>query len=77
MIISHLFLFILVFGFAYTSESSSTSDYIRVKEVEDADNKQTPIVPDFLPYNVKPLHYDLDIVTDMEKFTFEGKVSIT
>ena len=74
MNISHLFLFILGFGFACTSESSST--YIWVKELEDVDNKQETIVPAFLPDNVKPQHYELDIVTDMKKFTFEGKVSI-
>ena len=29
-----------------------------------------------LPTNVKPLHYDLTLEPDFEKFTFEGKVVI-
>jgi aminopeptidase 2 len=29
-----------------------------------------------LPTNVKPLHYDLTLETDFEKFTYEGTVGI-
>jgi aminopeptidase 2 len=29
-----------------------------------------------LPTNVKPLHYDLTLEPDFEKFTYEGKVVI-
>lgn len=29
-----------------------------------------------LPKNVKPLHYDLTMEPDFEKFTYEGKVVI-
>ena len=29
-----------------------------------------------LPTNVKPLHYNLTLEPDFEKFTFEGKVII-
>ena len=29
-----------------------------------------------LPTNVRPLHYDLTLEPDFEKFTFEGKVVI-
>jgi len=29
-----------------------------------------------LPTNVKPMHYDLTLEPDFEKFTFEGKVII-
>jgi hypothetical protein len=29
-----------------------------------------------LPKNVRPVHYDLEIKPDMEKFVFDGKVSI-
>ena len=29
-----------------------------------------------LPNNVKPLHYDLTLEPDFEKFTYEGKVII-
>ena len=29
-----------------------------------------------LPLNVKPLHYDITIRTDLEKLTFEGSVAI-
>lgn len=29
-----------------------------------------------LPTNVKPLHYDLTLEPDLEKFTFEGTVVI-
>ena len=29
-----------------------------------------------LPTNVKPVHYDLELHPDMEKFVFEGKVAV-
>lgn len=29
-----------------------------------------------LPTNVKPLHYDLTLEPDLEKFTFDGTVEI-
>lgn len=29
-----------------------------------------------LPTNVKPIHYDLTLEPDFEKFTYEGKVVI-
>lgn len=29
-----------------------------------------------LPKNVRPIHYDLELKPDMEKFAFDGKVSI-
>lgn len=29
-----------------------------------------------LPRNVKPLHYDLTLIPDLEQFTFEGEESI-
>lgn len=31
---------------------------------------------EILPANVKPLHYDLTLEPDFEKFTYEGKVDI-
>ena len=31
---------------------------------------------DILPSHVKPIHYDVTIVPDLEKFTFTGKVAI-
>ena len=31
---------------------------------------------DVLPTNVKPVHYDLTLEPDFEKFTYEGSVTI-
>jgi hypothetical protein len=68
MIFDPFIFFIL--GIAFAAEISQNSKY--------GENLSLPYVQRlaFLPDNVKPIGYELDIKVDMENFTFEGKVEI-
>lgn len=48
----------------------------RAKDDVAASSLEIPKGREVLPTNVKPLHYDLTLEPDFEKFTYEGKVVI-